>query len=185
MNRFNRPIAAQYGVRAIPTLLLFKNGQVIDQYVSSVGPEDRKLVVYTGHLGTLKGLGSVLLRKDALPAAVKGIEGSLARMVKKGLATEDAAKAAIGMQPNGTPSLVIDDPSQIGERFFESSLRFTKTELQEIAYQLAEGELRRRLESALSGSEWEINGSAVRFAITNNSLVSGARLVKGHHVRLR
>lgn len=34
-------------------------------------------------------------RKEALPAAVKGIEGSLARMVKKGLATEDAAKAAV------------------------------------------------------------------------------------------
>ena len=89
------------------------------------------------------------------------------------------------MQANGMASLVIDDPSQIGERFFESSIRLTKTELQEIAYQLADGDLRCRLETALSGSGWEINGSAVRFAITNNSLVSGARLVKGHHVRLR
>ena len=27
------PIAAQYGIRAIPTLLLFKGGQLVDQYV--------------------------------------------------------------------------------------------------------------------------------------------------------
>jgi hypothetical protein len=82
-------------------------------------------------------------------------------------------------------SLVMDDPLQIGECFFESIIRLTKTELQEIAYQLADGELRRRLEATLKGEGWEINGSAVRFAIINNSTVSGARLVKGNHVRLR
>ena len=81
-------------------------------------------------------------------------------------------------------SLVIDDPLQIGECFFESNIRVTKTELQEIAYELADGELRRRLEASLKGDGWEINGSAVRFAIINSS-VTGARLVKGNHVRLR
>jgi thioredoxin 1 len=29
----NREIAARYGIRAIPTLLLFKGGQLVDQYV--------------------------------------------------------------------------------------------------------------------------------------------------------
>ncbi len=29
----NGDLAAQYGVRAIPTMLLFKNGQLADQYV--------------------------------------------------------------------------------------------------------------------------------------------------------
>jgi len=29
----HRDIAAQYGIRAIPTLLLFKGGQLADQYV--------------------------------------------------------------------------------------------------------------------------------------------------------
>jgi hypothetical protein len=82
-------------------------------------------------------------------------------------------------------SLVIDDPLQIGECFFESNIRLTKTEIQEIAYQLADGELRRRLEAALKGECWEIDGSALRFAIINNSTVSGARPVKGNHVRLR
>jgi hypothetical protein len=109
----------------------------------------------------------------------------LAFMMARGLKKLEGEKAAIGMQANGMASLVIDDPSQIGERYFENSIRFTKTELQEIAYQLADGELRRRLENTLSGNGWEINSSAVRFAITNNSLFSGARLVKGHHVRLR
>ncbi len=29
----NAPVAAQYGVRSIPTLLLFKDGQVVDQII--------------------------------------------------------------------------------------------------------------------------------------------------------
>jgi hypothetical protein len=69
--------------------------------------------------------------------------------------------------------------------FLRKTLRFTKTELQEIVYQLADGQLRGRLEAALAATGWEIDGSAVRFAITNGSNVAGARLVKGHHVRLR
>ena len=109
----------------------------------------------------------------------------LAFMSSRGLKKLEGEKAAIGMQANGNPSLVIDDPVQIGERFFENSIRFTKTELQEIVYQLAEGELRRRLETILSGDGWEINASAVRSAMAHNVTVSGARLVKGHHVRLR
>lgn len=109
----------------------------------------------------------------------------LAFMTSRGLKKLEGEKAAIGMQANGMASLVIDDPLQIGECFFESSMRFTKTELQEIVYQLADGDLRRRLEAVLGRDGWEINGSAVRSAITNNSPVSGARLVKGYHVRLR
>lgn len=130
---------------------------------------------------------------ERLEGRKKAAEGRLGRlknmllafMMARGLKKLEGEKAAIGMQANGMASLVIDDPSQIGECFFENNIRFTKTELQEIAYQLADGELRRRLESALKSDGWEVNGSAVRFAITNNSSVSGARLVKGHHVRLR
>ena len=109
----------------------------------------------------------------------------LAVMMSRGLKKLEGEKAAIGMQVNSTASLVIDDPLQIGECFFESSIPFTKTELQEIVYQLADGELRRSLEAALARDGWKINGSAVRSAITNNTPVAGARLVKGHHVRLR
>ena len=39
--------------------------------------------------------------------------------------------------------------------------------------------------AALAGDGWEINNSAIRFAITNGSAVSGAKLVKGNHLRLR
>jgi hypothetical protein len=97
----------------------------------------------------------------------------------------EGQKAAIGLQTNSVASLVIDDPLQIGECFFERILRFTKTELQEIVYQLADGELRRRLETVLAAGGWEVGGSAIRFAIANGSNVAGARLVKGTHVRLR
>ena len=109
----------------------------------------------------------------------------LAFMMSRGVKRLEGEKAAIGLRANSMASLLIDDPLQIGECFFEKSLRFTKTELQEIVYQLADGELRSRLEVALAAGGWEINASAVRFAITNGSHVSGVRLVKGNHVRLR
>ena len=125
-------------------------------------------------------------RKKAAEGRVNRLKGMLlAFMMSRGLKKLDGEKSSIGMQPNSMTSLMIDDPLQIGECFFENHIRLTKTELQELVYQLADGELRRRLEAQLKGEGWEINGSAVRFAITNNSPVNGARLVKGHHVRLR
>src|SRR5215831_1895430 len=125
-------------------------------------------------------------RKKAADGRVNRLKGMLlAFMMSRGLKRLEGEKSAIGMQANGMASLVIDDPVQIGERFFESSITFTKTELQEIVYQLVDGELRRRLETALAGDGWAINGSAVRVALTNNSIAPGARLMKGNHVRLR
>ena len=66
-------------------------------------------------------------------------------------------------------SLVIDDPLQIGECFFEKNLRFTKTELQEVIYQLADGKLRRRLEDALAAfrraAELAPNNAQVQYAL--------------------
>jgi hypothetical protein len=109
----------------------------------------------------------------------------LAFMMPRGLKRLEGEKAAIGLQANSMASLAIDDPLQVAECFFERTLRFTKTELQEIVYQLADGQLRQRLESALTTEGWTIDGSAVRLAITNGSDISGVRLVKGHHVRLR
>ena len=109
----------------------------------------------------------------------------LSFMLSRGLKKLEGEKASIGLQANSTASVVIDDPVQVGECFFEKSLRFTKTELHEIVYQIADGQLRRKLESALGSEGWEINSSAVRYAIANNSTLSGARLVKGNHVRLR
>ena len=126
------------------------------------------------------------VRKRAAERRVNRLKDMLlAFMMSRNFKKLDGEKAAIGLQSNGTASLVIDDPLQVGECFFEKTLRFTKTELQEIVYQLADGTLRRRLEAALAGDDWEISSSAVRFAITNGSAMSGARLVKGHHVRLR
>lgn len=36
----SQPLAARFGVRAIPTLLLFKNGQIKEQMVGMVGKAD-------------------------------------------------------------------------------------------------------------------------------------------------
>jgi hypothetical protein len=125
-------------------------------------------------------------RKRAAERRVNHLkEMLLAFMMSRGLKKLEGEKAAIGVQANGTGSLVIDDPLQIGECFFEKTLRFTKTELQEVVYQLADGKLRRRLEAALAGGGWEINNSAVRCALTSSSPISGARLVKCNHVRIR
>jgi hypothetical protein len=106
-------------------------------------------------------------------------------MMSRGLRKLEGDKSTVGLQSNSMPSLVIDDPLQMEGCFFHKTLRFTKTELQEIVFQLADGQLRQRLEAALMASGWEVDSSAVRFAITNGSDIWGARLVKGHHVRLR
>ncbi len=46
----NGDLAAQFGVRAIPTLLLFKGGQVKEQIVGMVGKKDLEKKV-AAHLG--------------------------------------------------------------------------------------------------------------------------------------
>jgi hypothetical protein len=125
-------------------------------------------------------------RKRAAERRVNRLkEMLLAFMMSRGLRKLEGEKSTVGLQSNSMPSLVIDDPLQIGECFFHKTLRFTKTELQELVYQLSDGQLRQRLEAALMASGWEVDSSAVRFAITNGSNVAGARLVKGNHVRLR
>lgn len=125
-------------------------------------------------------------RKRAADARVVRLRFMLqAFMQPRSLKRLEGEKAAIGLQQNSTASLQIDDPLQVAERFWERSIRLTKTELQEIAYQLAEGELRRQFEAMLEGDGWEINAAAVRAAIVNGGEVPGARLVKGSHVRLR
>lgn len=109
----------------------------------------------------------------------------LAFMLSRGIKKLEGERASICMQQNSASSLAVDDPLQIAECFYESSLRFTKTELQELIYQLPEGDLRQRLETQLTSEGWQVNGSTVRASISNGLPVSGARLVKGHHVRIR
>ncbi len=36
----NQELAAEYGIRAIPTLMIFKNGEVKDQMVGAIGKKD-------------------------------------------------------------------------------------------------------------------------------------------------
>ncbi len=125
-------------------------------------------------------------RKKAADGRVERLKSMLlAFMMSRGVKKLEGDKSSIGMQQNSTASLVIDDPLQVGECFTENAIRFTKTEFQELLYQLPEGDLRTRLETLFKGDGWQINGSAVRASIVNGSPVKGARLIKGHHVRVR
>jgi thioredoxin 1 len=41
----NQQVAARYGIRGIPTLLLFKDGQIVEQKVGAIGkPEFQKML---------------------------------------------------------------------------------------------------------------------------------------------
>jgi hypothetical protein len=124
-------------------------------------------------------------RRKAAENRVTRLKGFLlAFMMARGIKKLEGEKSDIGMQRNSTPTLVIDDPQQIPEHFFERNVRFTKTELQEVVYQLAGGEVRRRLEFALKDG-WEVNGEAVRAGLVNNVQITGARLATGSHIRVR
>jgi hypothetical protein len=124
-------------------------------------------------------------RKKAAENRVARLKGFLfAFMAARGIKKLEGEKSDIGMQRNSTASLVIDDPLQIPEHFFERSIRFTKTELHEVVHQLVEGDVRRRLEATLK-EVWEANGEAVRFALVNHETITGARLVPGSHLRIR
>ncbi|MDA8218632.1 MAG: siphovirus Gp157 family protein [Dehalococcoidales bacterium] len=125
-------------------------------------------------------------RKKAAEGRVSRLKNMLLHfMLSRGLKKLDGERAAIGLQPNSAASLVVDDPLKIGECFFERSIGFTKTELQELIYQLSAGDLRDRLEAQLAEDGWQVNGSAVRAAIVNGTEIDGVRLVKGHHIRIR
>lgn len=125
-------------------------------------------------------------RKKAAAGRVDRLKGMLITfMLTRDQKKLEGETSSITLQPNGNPSLVIDDPLQVGAGFYECSIRFTKPELQELAQQLTEGPLRRRFEATLQGDSWTINASAVRAALVNNADVNGARLVKGHQVRIR
>jgi hypothetical protein len=64
----------------------------------------------------------------------------LAFMLRWDLKRLEGEKASIGMQRNSAPSLVIDDASQIGDTYFERTLRFTRSEFRDLVAQLPEGD---------------------------------------------
>ena len=147
-----------------------------------------------GYLRWQESIASICATEaERLSARKKAAEGRVSRlkymlqhfMLSRGLKRLEGERAAIGLQPNSAASLVVDDPLKIGECFFERSISFTKTELQELVYQLPAGELRSRLEAQLTTDGWQLNGSAIRAAIANGAGIEGAPLVKGHHIRIR
>ena len=170
-----------------PSELIEEINEYIEAFQSKV---DR----IAGYLRWQESIASICgAEAERLSTRRKSAEGRVSRlknmllhfMLSRGLKKLEGDRAAIGLQPNSAASLVVDDPLKIGECFFERSIGFTKTEIQELIYQLPVGELRGRLETQLAEEGWQVNGSAIRAAIVNGSEVDGARLVKGHHIRIR
>jgi len=125
-------------------------------------------------------------RKKAADGRVNRLKNMLlAFMTSRDQKKLEGEKASITKQQNSTPALVVDDPLQIDAGYFEVQMRLTKPDVQEIVSGLAQSELRQRLEFVLRSDGWELNTSAVRAALLNNVSITGARLVKGHHVRIR
>ncbi len=124
-------------------------------------------------------------RKRAAENRVKSLKEMLVYfLLARGLEKMEGELNTISLQKNGQPSLAIDDPSSIPDCFREASVRFRKTELQALVVQLADGELRQRLERAIQEG-LEIAQGALRSALLQGDAVTGARLYKGHHIRLR
>jgi hypothetical protein len=164
--------------------------QEIDTYLEAYRVKVDRIVGYWRWQQSIADISSkeserLAARKKAAENRVTRLKGFLFTfMMVRGIKKLEGEKSDIGVQRNSSASLVIDDPLQIGEQFFERSVRFNKTELREIVYQLAEGEARRRLELALKDG-WEVNGEAMRAALVNQEAIAGARLVTGSHVRMR
>ena len=164
--------------------------QEIDTYLEAYRLKVDRIVGYWRWQQSIADISSkeaerLAARKKAAENRVTRLKGFLfAFMMARGIKKLEGEKSDIGIQRNGTASLAVDDPLQIAEHFFERNVRFNKTELQEIAYQLTEGEVRRRLELALKDG-WEVNGEAIRAALVNNVQIAGTRLVTGNHIRIR
>ena len=163
----------------------------INEYIEAF---QAKVDRIAGYLRWQESIASICgAEAERLSARKKAAEGRVSRlknmllhfMLSRGLKRLEGERAAIGLQPNSAASLVVDDPLKIGECFFERSIGFTKTEMQELIYQLPAGELSDRLEAQLAEDGWQVNGSAIRAAFANGAEIAGARLVKGHHIRIR
>ena len=124
-------------------------------------------------------------RKRAAENRVKSLKEMLVYfLLARGLKKISGELNTISVQRNGQPSIVIEDPLSIADCFREASVRLCKTDLEALAAQLPTGELRERLERALQ-KELETNPAAVRAALLEGHEIVGARLVTGHHIRLR
>lgn len=130
---------------------------------------------------------------DRLAARKKAAEGRVNRlksmlmafMTSRGQKKLEGEKANITKQQNSTPALVIDNPSVITDEYFVLQVQLSKLDARAIVAALGPNPLRQRLQNDLQGTGWEINTTTLRAALLNNVSIEGARLAKGHHVRIR
>lgn len=133
-----------------------------------------------------KEAGRLTARKRAADNRVARLKGFvMAFMTSRGIKKLEGETSDIAIHRNSTPSLVIDDPCQVPDHFFEQTIRLSRIELRELVTQIAEGELRRHLEAVLRRNDWEVNREALRMALANHEPHITARLVTGSHLSVR
>ena len=163
----------------------------IDAYLEAYRQKVDRIVGFLRWQETIAGICGkeaerLAARKKAADNRVNRLKGFLlAFMTSRGIRKLEGERSSIGMQANGQASLAINDPLQIAESYYEKSFRFGKRELDDLVNQIPEGPMRRRLQAALKAEDWQLNESAVRAALVANESITGARLVKGNHLRIR
>jgi hypothetical protein len=92
----------------------------------------------------------------------------------------------ISLQPNSTPSLVIQDASHIPASFYRARIDLTWPEWIEILDSLPAGILRERLAAGEGKSiEKELQRGVLSDALARGETIPGASLAKARHIRLR
>ena len=92
----------------------------------------------------------------------------------------------ISLQANSTPSLVIQETSQIPDTFYRARVELTWPEWCEIIESIPPSRLRDRLGKADGKSvQKELQRGILSDALARGETIIGVSLVKGSHVRLR
>jgi hypothetical protein len=92
----------------------------------------------------------------------------------------------ISLQANGTPSLIIQETSQIPDSFYRARVELTWPEWCEIIESLPPSRLQDRLRNADGKTvQKELQRGILSDALARGETIIGVSLVKGRHVRLR
>lgn len=128
----------------------------------------------------------LMARKRAAENRVARLKAILYEFMElRGLAKLEGERSTIGLQQNSAASLIVDDPLQFGDGYWERSFRITRAELDEILACIGDGDLKRVLAAVRAGDGWELNTAAIRAELASQTARPGARLVRNKHIRLR
>ena len=107
-------------------------------------------------------------------------------MVSRNVQKLRGAMNTISLQANSTPSVLIQDITQIPHSFFRARIEIAWPEWLEILEALPPGPIRERLRGGEDKFvQKELHRGILSDALARGEVVEGASLVRGSHVRLR